>query len=660
MILKRYVVILLLIAPTASGIGQGFLRASGTKIVKGTGEEILLRGIGLGGWLVPEGYMLHLDTSMNSYSKIRSAVAALIGEANTDQFFQLYRANYVRRKDIDQIALWGFNSIRLPMHYVLLTPKDQPGVYLETGFALIDSLLAWCEANRLYLILDLHCAPGGQNKDNISDYGGYPSLWESTEYQQRTVDLWKKIAERYATKEWIGGYDLLNETAFDLGAGNAPLRALFITMTNAIRQVDTNHLIFVEGNWYATDFSGLSPAWDANMAYSFHKYWNGNTVGAIQYLLDLRVNTNRPLWLGESGENSNAWFTDCVRLMETNNIGWSWWPHKKVESIAGPLSAIKNPEYDYLLQYWRGEVPKPTVTYAVAALNQLATNLDIDRCLFHPDVIDALFRQPGTTALKAYTTHVIPGIVYAADYDMGVIQSAYNDADYQNTGSNGTWNQGWAYRNDGVDIEPCSDIPSNGYDVGWTATGEFLNFTIAVPDPGTYTLNARVAGGAAGGKMLFRIDGQIVNSFVDVPMTGGWQNWETIDCGTVTLTAGSHVFNSSFFFGGFNVNYFELTKPPTSVFAADAIPAVLSLSQNYPNPFNPSTVVSFTVPRTGRVALTVIDLLGRTVAVLFDGQAVAGRAYMAALNASRLPSGMYLARLSFDGSQIVRKMLLTK
>lgn len=132
-----------------SVLAQGFLTTSGTKIVKATGEEIILRGIGLGGWLVPEGYMLQTSSFANSPTEIRNKIVDLVGQQYADNFYQLYRQNYVNRKDIDAIAQWGFNSIRLPMHYDLLTPKGQLGVYLETGFALIDSLLSWCEANRI-------------------------------------------------------------------------------------------------------------------------------------------------------------------------------------------------------------------------------------------------------------------------------------------------------------------------------------------------------------------------------------------------------------------------------------------------------------------------------------------------------------------------------
>ena len=83
---------------------QSFLRVSGTKIVNEDGQEVLLRGIGLGGWLVPEGYMLHTGGFANSPTEIKNKILGLIGQANTHSFFTLYRKNYVARKDIEQLA----------------------------------------------------------------------------------------------------------------------------------------------------------------------------------------------------------------------------------------------------------------------------------------------------------------------------------------------------------------------------------------------------------------------------------------------------------------------------------------------------------------------------------------------------------------------------
>src|SRR5690606_10843885 len=115
-----------------------------------------------------------------------------IGTTNTENFYQAYRNNYVRKADIDSLKKWGFNSIRLPMHYNLFAENSNPPVFLNLGFEIIDSLLSWCEANQIYLILDMHAAPGGQSDEPISDYNpAYPSLWQSEQNKSLLVKIWR-------------------------------------------------------------------------------------------------------------------------------------------------------------------------------------------------------------------------------------------------------------------------------------------------------------------------------------------------------------------------------------------------------------------------------------------------------------------------------------
>ncbi|QQS35842.1 MAG: cellulase family glycosylhydrolase [Ignavibacteriales bacterium] len=659
----------LILAFTGSSYPQGFLKASGKKIVKGNGDEILLRGIGLGGWLVPEGYMLQTSGFANSPTQIRNKIKALIGEANAETFWDLYYANYVNRLDINRIKEWGFNSIRLPMHYDLLTERNQPYVYIEEGFAQIDSLLSWCEANQLYLILDLHCAPGGQNAENISDYDpAYPSLWESDLNKQRTIALWKKLAERYVNKEWIGGYDLINETAWDLGTNNVPLRQLFIDITTAIREVDTNHIVFIEGNWFATDFSGLTPPWDNNMVYSFHKYWNENSPSAIGYLLNIRNTHNVPLWLGESGENSNQWFSDCISLMEANNIGWAWWPHKKIGSIADPLSAIKTNDYNYLLRYWNGQVSQPTLQFSVNALNTQAQKLHISQCVYQKDVIDAIFRLPHSSANLKFADNIVPGIINAVDYDMGRNNSAYSDVDYHNIQGNGgpAYNSGWSYRNDGVDIEASSHPFSNGFNIAFIQTGEYVNYTIDVQQSGLYDINIEYAANQSGGNMLLRMDGNNITNPLSLPVTGGWQNWSTLVVPDIWLPQGTHTFSVNFYFGGFNIAFYEFVLTVSDVEDESNTINEFKLEQNYPNPFNPTTKIQFTLPsvETGHapslhVTLKIFDVLGNEVATLVDGYKETGK-HEVNFDASGLASGIYYYQLKAGSFIQTNKMMILK
>ena len=376
---------------------QNYLKRDGRNIVDSNGEPFLLRGIGLGGWMLQEPYMLKLSGISPAQYDIRKKITALVGEERCREFYDAWLANMVTRRDIDSLKAWGFNSVRLPMHYNLFTPpvEDEPKsgefTWIEKGFIMTDSLLAWCGANQMYLILDLHAAPGGQGNDiPIADVDTTkPKLWENEVNRRKTIAIWHKLAERYSDEPWIGGYDLINETNFAL-EGNAALRKLLMDITAAIRLNDTNHIIFIEGNHFATDFAGLTPPWDSNMVYSFHKYWNAPARETIQKYLDIRNQYNVPLWMGESGENNNEWYRSAVHLFETDSIGWAWWTLKKLGSESGIMNVMIPDGYQQIIDYWRGNGPAPAPDEAYRVLMQLTENILIENCTVNYGVIDAL------------------------------------------------------------------------------------------------------------------------------------------------------------------------------------------------------------------------------------------------------------------------------
>lgn len=393
--------VICIILSITNSVGQGFLKADGKKIVNEKGENVLLRGMGLGGWMLQEPYMFQLSDVAGTQTEIKARIASLIGEKNCDEFYSRFLKNKITEKDIDALKKWGFNSIRLPMHYNLYTlpieKESVPGqnTWLETGFKMTDELLSWCRKNKIYLILDLHAAPGGQGNDRpIADVDTLkPQLWESDYNLQKTVALWKKLASRYKDEAWIGGYDLINETNYKM-EGNLPLRKLFSEIVIAIREVDKKHIIFIEGNQFANDYTGLVPPWDKNMVYSFHKYWNPNTIEAIQKYLDIRDKYNVPFWMGESGENTNEWFRDAVNLFETNNIGWAWWTIKKIGSESSLMTIPKPAGYQKVIDFWAGKGPEPTPEEAKATFMELAENVKFEKCSVNQGVIDALFNKP--------------------------------------------------------------------------------------------------------------------------------------------------------------------------------------------------------------------------------------------------------------------------
>jgi endoglucanase len=406
--IRRLTICLLLFFCLQNGIGQGFLKAKDTLIVNEKGEKVILRGMGLGGWMLQEGYMLKLG-KIGPQHRIREKIEDLVGPAKTAAFYDGWLAGDIRKIDIDSMAAWGFNSVRLPMHYHLYTlavdeePVAGKNTWLEKGFALTDSLLSWCKADHLYLILDLHATPGGQGNDlPISDRDpAKPSLWESAANREKMIALWRRLAERYKNESWIGGYDIINEPNWGFSGdtsdmhgikekGNVPLRQLMMDITAAIRSVDRRHIVIIEGNGWGNNYRGVLPPWDDNMVLSFHKYWNPNTDEAIRSFLDLRQKYHIPLWLGESGENKNDWYKACIRLVESHDIGWSWWPLKKMGDN-NPLGIRVEPSWQRLVDYWTAKGPRPSEQEAEQALQALLQDIRLENNIVHREVIDALF-----------------------------------------------------------------------------------------------------------------------------------------------------------------------------------------------------------------------------------------------------------------------------
>jgi len=574
-----YSLICFFLAFTFQANAQGFLKTDGKVIVNDSGDTILLRGMGLGGWMLQEGYMLQTASFANAQYQIRGKIEELIGASDTDLFYDAWLANHVRKIDIDSLAAWGFNSVRLPMHYNLFTLpiEDEPvagqHTWLDKGFELTDSLISWCKQNEIYVILDLHAAPGGQGYDQgISDYDTTkPSLWESPANKAKTVALWKKIAERYADEPTIAAYDLINEPNWNL-PGNIPLKNLYLEITDSIRAVDANHMLLIEGNWFANDFTGLTPPWDDNMVYSPHKYWSYNDQASIQWVLNIRDNFNVPIFFGESGENSNVWFRDAIQLLEDRGVGWAWWPMKKIESIAGPLSVIKTPAYQTLLDYWNGTGSAPSAVFAKNALMGIANGLKMENCIFQKDVIDAMFRQVNSDETLPFNTQNIPGVVYPTDFDMGVLGSAYFDSDVANyqvsSGNYTSWNNGWVYRNDGVDIEVSTDIVySNGYSIGWLAAGEWMQYDVNVATSAVYNVEVRVAANEPNGKFHFSAGPADISNVINVQNTGGWQNWQTLVVPNIVLTPQDKKLRFYVDGAGFNLGSLRFVEiaPTTSV-----------------------------------------------------------------------------------------------
>jgi aryl-phospho-beta-D-glucosidase BglC (GH1 family) len=289
----------------------------------------MLRGTNLGNWLVREGYMFHFEGGPQSAREIEALTNELLGPEAAAKFWQQYLDRYITREDIQFFKRAGFNSIRVPIHYKYFTTED------AEGFALLDRVVGWAREAGIYVIIDLHCAPGGQTGANIDDSWGYPWLYDSPEAQQQTISTWKRIAAHYRASETVLGYDLLNEPIPhfpELKKYNSQLEPLYRRIVAAIREVDAHHIVILGGAQWDTNFSVFGPPFDKNVMYTFHKYWMKPEQSEIQEYIDFRDKYHVPVWMSESGENTDEWITQFRELLDKNQIPWAFWPYKKMDS----------------------------------------------------------------------------------------------------------------------------------------------------------------------------------------------------------------------------------------------------------------------------------------------------------------------------------------
>lgn len=339
---------------TAGAQTKKFISTRGKEIIGADGKPFLIKGTNLGNWLVPEGYMFKFKAT-NSPKLINEAIMEILGPGETKAFWRKYLNTYITAADIHYIKAAGCNSIRVPFNYRLFTNETYLGdTDPNRGFRLLDNLISWCKKENLYVILDMHAAPGGQTGDNIDDGYGYPFLFTDADARRETIEIWKKIAARYHDEPIVMGYDLLNEpiaTYFKADEINPYLEPFYKELVKAIRTVDQNHLMFLGGAQWDSNFKVFGKPFDSKLVYTFHKYWTEVNQSVIQDYIDFRDRYNVPIYCGETGENKDEWVASFRELLEKNNIGYHYWPYKKMDAPSCLVTFDQPEGYDALIKY---------------------------------------------------------------------------------------------------------------------------------------------------------------------------------------------------------------------------------------------------------------------------------------------------------------------
>lgn len=187
------------------------------------------------------------------------------------------------------------------------------------------------------------------------------ALYQSPQEQQHLFAVWRRLATHYRDDPTVLGYDLLNEPIPHyphLAFLNPSLEPLYKALSAEIRKVDSHHILFLGGAQWDSNFSVFGKPFDVNVAYTFHKYWTAPDESVLREYIDFRERFAVPIWMGESGENTDQWIAQFVQALEKNNIGWAFWPYKKMEKSSAVVSIIPPADWAKIVAF--AKLPRGT------------------------------------------------------------------------------------------------------------------------------------------------------------------------------------------------------------------------------------------------------------------------------------------------------------
>jgi endoglucanase len=346
------------------------LEVKGPSIVDAAGRKIRLRGTCVGGWMNMENF---INGYPGSESGLREALAEVLGPGKAEFFLGRMLDGMLAEADLEFIRECGATVVRLPLNYRHFEDDARPFKYEEAGFARLDAMLDLCERHGLYAILDLHSVQGWQNSDWHCDNDSRHSLlWVHPHFQDRYVALWEELARRYRDRQVVAGYDVMNEPLCNAVRGRFSgaasykrnwerFNGLYRRVVKAIRAIDGEHIIFLEGDYFANMFDGMEAPFAENLAYSSHNYnaagfgpgpYPGN-IGEEAWNAERQAEAFRshegscfarrhgaPLWVGEFGSVFNGpeeerpdrlrALDDQLEAFERGGAHWTTWTYKDV------------------------------------------------------------------------------------------------------------------------------------------------------------------------------------------------------------------------------------------------------------------------------------------------------------------------------------------
>ncbi|NAZ76586.1 cellulase family glycosylhydrolase [Kineococcus sp. T13] len=288
-------------------------------------------------------------------SLMRSGVRAVLGEDRSERFFERLLTAFFGDADAQFLADRGFNSVRIPVNYRHLEDASAPFTIKQEGFRHLDRAIQACAARGIYSMIDLHALPGHQNQDWHSDNRTHvDTFWDDRTAQDRVVTIWEAIADRYREDPWVSGYNLMNEPADSTRQRVGPYYDRLLT---AVRAVDPDHIVFLDGNTYSTEFDIFGEPQD-NVVYALHDYvpsgfgrggpypgitdgkWIDRDVAEKTFLkrsayareteTPIMVSEFAPIYTGDAEQDAQRRqiLADQLEIYVRDGVSWASWMYK--------------------------------------------------------------------------------------------------------------------------------------------------------------------------------------------------------------------------------------------------------------------------------------------------------------------------------------------
>jgi len=483
------------------------LHTVGNRIVDIYDKEISLHGCNIGSWLLIEPWMLMLDDQkgIESEKDLWDVLGQRFGKKKKLELISTFRNNFFTQNDVVRIAQLDMNCLRVPIWWRAVSDPNYGG-----SFEYLDHCIQWCSENGIYVIIDLHGAPGGQSVESrIIGERADALLWKKERYKKETVNWWREVAKRYRDEPAVAGYDLINEA---YSAEMDDLIDLYDEIYDAIRKIDPKHMLIVEDGLLGFHRMPrpVDQGW-TNVVYSFHYYPKDSTQGLTAANTDfLRLNRmalyfDVPVYIGEFNSmqierGGASSFLRFIEAFDYFNWDWSFWSYKKIEN-----------NYDYnwgLYGYYRDPPKIDVYTDTFEEIRDAFIRMRTENSEVNP-LLQTLLKKGVRRNFGGMRKHI-----YNLYLDTAYILPA-NDRQAR--------------------IEWGRTFPNIGY---W-GPGDRVAWTVYSPLTGPYEFGINYANGSSENKVRIWLDGVQV---VDIPLidTGGWEKYRAQVLTSLLLEEGRH------------------------------------------------------------------------------------------------------------------------